>query len=803
MDAVARLHSQMAMLGRNVDNVGGGDVEGHKMTSLEEVNMNVNDFRPEVTAATAKLEDVFNFVLMEFTRSLQVQKDELTKAIDPLKHSVEKLHLKVDFLEKNDSKSSSQDLSKMVRNIMVTGVNASNFGTPNGGAEDDEDEEQPVEEEEEEEDEEEEEEEEDEEEEEEEPEAEQESKQEPEATEKAPEESGEGAAEADAFSIEEDAGGDQAAAPQAAAPAEGAAAVVSAPVPKAKPKKVAKKEAKKEAKKKTFKEQAKAKAKKQQSGGGGMPGLEIMQSFASLKQELTVLATTVQWMRQDIKNRRELQAAKDSQQDQVIKMELERLERVVEARMLSDAEFATEIERVKQQVSSQLQTQELQMTSMVTEAAKGLEHHMNKEISTVISQLAEMKEQATEQSRLQEEKIEQVQQEVLEWFREQQFEQQILAIQNDIKVVNGTLFEHGTQLELLEEGVTKNAFDITNLTAQLNGLERAVQQNKIELQTNIDREAKNTDTKIASVVAAMQKQQATIMSQFEKRDSSLANYKESVVRDREALEARQLEAREAQDEKVEKEFDRVAAEMKQEEGRVDGEFEKHVGVQDFATKHRAELEMRINELKEEQELQKKMAVNAEAMEELKDEMKVMKRQQKSAGEAIDKTRTDIKKVAAEGMTKADAQVLKDNVDDVKRGTIDLEKKVVAVQQESKENMELLQGEMESTKIIATNAKESAKDCAGKLYGLETDMTRKLADIDENLQEALGEKAKAQEANEGLQKVIAIVEKVETEIFELQESVSKDARESTHPLTACAHSHIRHELYLLLFSLPSG
>ena len=77
-----------------------------------------------------------------------------------------------------------------------------------------------------------------------------------------------------------------------------------------------------------------------------MSGLETMQSFAALKQELTVLATTVQWMRQDIKNRRELQTAKDTQQDQVIKMELERLERVVQARMLSDAEFATEIERV-------------------------------------------------------------------------------------------------------------------------------------------------------------------------------------------------------------------------------------------------------------------------------------------------------------------------------------------------------------------------------------------------------------------------------------------------------------------------
>lgn len=93
-----------------------------------------------------------------------------------------------------------------------------------------------------------------------------------------------------------------------------------------------------------------------------------------------------------------------------------------------------------------------------------------------------------------------------------------------------------------------------------------------------------------------------------------------------------------------------------------------------------------------------------------------------------------------------------------------------MQSATDEKLELMKGEMDATKAIAESAKASAKECGSKLFGLESEMERRIGEIDESLQGALAEQAKAKAANEGMEKIVGIVEKVEGDIFEIQEQV---------------------------------
>lgn len=160
---------------------------------------------------------------------------------------------------------------------------------------------------------------------------------------------------------------------------------------------------------------------------------------------------------------------------------------------------------------------------------------------------------------------------------------------------------------------------------------------------------------------AMSKQEEMFKSELDKRDKALDSFKENVVQERQALEARQEEARQKQDAANAEKFATVNAAIENEAKRADEKFAEQTALHEKATTHRGEMEEKLAILKEELEIQKQMAVGAAEMDELKDEMKEMARKQKSAGEEIDATKGLIKKVQAESLSKEEANVIKQDV----------------------------------------------------------------------------------------------------------------------------------------------
>ena len=78
MDTIAKMHQQMQMMALKKP----GD--SYESGDSDQMQLNIDDFRPEVQAATSKLEEVLSFVLSEFNRSIEVQTTTIQKTVQPL-----------------------------------------------------------------------------------------------------------------------------------------------------------------------------------------------------------------------------------------------------------------------------------------------------------------------------------------------------------------------------------------------------------------------------------------------------------------------------------------------------------------------------------------------------------------------------------------------------------------------------------------------------------------------------------------------------------------------------------------------
>lgn len=78
MDTIAKMHQQMQMMSMAKPS------DSFDANGSDQMQLNIDDFRPEVQAATSKLEEVLSFVLSEFNRSIEMQSTAIQKSVHPL-----------------------------------------------------------------------------------------------------------------------------------------------------------------------------------------------------------------------------------------------------------------------------------------------------------------------------------------------------------------------------------------------------------------------------------------------------------------------------------------------------------------------------------------------------------------------------------------------------------------------------------------------------------------------------------------------------------------------------------------------
>jgi hypothetical protein len=189
-----------------------------------------------------------------------------------------------------------------------------------------------------------------------------------------------------------------------------------------------------------------------------------------LRKDILVLGTSLQWLKQDMKNRQELQASKDHNQDKAHSMQINRLESVVQELRLGQSGMETRMIGVADQVETRLAAQGLEFGQLMTTTARELQEVQNKRQDEAMQEVENMKEVMQEQHNNLGESLNQLQAQVLEWFASQQWDKKIATIEFELGGVKRLAASNNSEIKKLSGACSKLENGMSKLNNQMSKL---------------------------------------------------------------------------------------------------------------------------------------------------------------------------------------------------------------------------------------------------------------------------------------------------------------------------------------------
>ena len=420
---------------------------------------------------------------------------------------------------------------------------------------------------------------------------------------------------------------------------------------------------------------------------------QLSEDMGSVRQQLALYKETLTWLRGDVGNRFNLQDAKDQERAASFRMELDKVERDIQTRLMNDVASANDLAQAQQAQKAALEAVQLELSAVMTETALKLENHLDEEVNGIMKNLKGIKEAQEVQFAQVKERMEEVKQEVIDYMNKEIWEGPLGKLPGRMAKAEQDIIEHiakdAEEKKAIGVRIDESNEEIKRCFQAVADLSEHVEEVRQELIGRIEIAIKELIERIMEEVQRLEE-----MLRFEAKKSLEA---------REKIVADQLQKDKMRDARDKRKWDALETRLKKMDEQREEDLRK---TKELLDKMEAEAKKQAEEAKrraEEQEkarieLEKKMKEQAEAQQKALEEQ-ARKAEEEKERAAAQKAKEDAERAAADAERAAreaaerkksanlskDVDKLKEDMELVKKDEVVLHLEIDELREDAKKN----------------------------------------------------------------------------------------------------------------------